>query len=91
MCLSVNLTRISRITCLLGAEMEARMKFFPWLSRAAKQNEKRSNPLDNPAVSLSSIDGWGWFLDVGLAQMQARRSTIKLHLRFRQYLHVSAF
>jgi HK97 family phage portal protein len=40
------------------------MRFFPWLSGPAK-NEKRSNPLDNPAVSLSSIDGWGWFLDGG--------------------------
>jgi len=27
--------------------------------------EKRGNPLDNPAVSFSSIDGWGWFLDGG--------------------------
>jgi HK97 family phage portal protein len=40
------------------------MRFFPWLSGPAK-NEKRSNPLDNPSVSLSSIDGWGWFLDGG--------------------------
>jgi HK97 family phage portal protein len=27
--------------------------------------EKRSNPLDNPSVSLSSVDGWGWMFDGG--------------------------
>jgi HK97 family phage portal protein len=27
--------------------------------------EKRSNPLDNPSVSLSSIDGWTWLGDGG--------------------------
>jgi phage portal protein BeeE len=42
------------------------MKFsLPWLSRATKQNKKRSNPLDDPAVSLSSIDGWAWIGDGG--------------------------
>jgi HK97 family phage portal protein len=49
------------------AESRTRMRFsLPWLqSRAAKRTEQRGNPLDNPAVSLSSIDGWGWFLDGG--------------------------
>jgi HK97 family phage portal protein len=27
--------------------------------------EKRGNPLDNPSISLSSIDGWGWLFDGG--------------------------
>jgi hypothetical protein len=29
------------------------------------QPSTRSNPLDNPAVSLSSIDGWAWMGDGG--------------------------
>jgi HK97 family phage portal protein len=42
------------------------MKFLPsWLSGAAKTNERRGNPLDNPAVPLSLGGGWGWLLDDG--------------------------
>jgi HK97 family phage portal protein len=30
-----------------------------------QQPEKRGNPLDNPSISLSSIDGWEWMFDGG--------------------------
>jgi HK97 family phage portal protein len=41
------------------------MKLFPWQSRAAKQQEKRSNPLDNPSNSLSLTGGWEWLFSGG--------------------------
>jgi hypothetical protein len=50
----------------IGAESRTRMKFsLPWLSKATKQNEKRSNPLDNPSVRFRSIVGWAWMGDGG--------------------------
>jgi HK97 family phage portal protein len=41
------------------------MKLFPWQSRAAKQQEKRSNPLDNPSNSLSLTGNWEWLFSGG--------------------------
>jgi HK97 family phage portal protein len=35
------------------------------ISLGLQQPEKRGNPLDNPAVSLSSVGDWGWMLDGG--------------------------
>jgi hypothetical protein len=63
MCLSFNLTRITHIPCLLGVEMETRMKIFPWLSRAAKQDEKRDAlEVQGNGFNLGAI--WS-FLDGG--------------------------
>jgi HK97 family phage portal protein len=45
--------------------MEQHEKLFPWQSRATKQQEKRSNPLDNPSNSLSLTGGWEWLFSGG--------------------------
>jgi hypothetical protein len=65
MCLSVNLTRITHIPCLLGVEMETRMKIFPWLSRAAKQDEKRDALEVQGGGGLFNLGAIWSFLDGG--------------------------
>jgi hypothetical protein len=65
MCLSVNLTRISHVYWG-GAEMETRMRFFPWLqSRAAKQHEKRDALEVIGGGGLSNLSAIWSFLDGG--------------------------
>ena len=40
------------------------MRFFPWQSRATKQNEKRDG-LEVPGVGLSNLNAIWSFLDAG--------------------------
>ena len=63
MCLGVNLTRIRIPHVYWGQKAETRMKFFPWLSRAAKQHEKRDG-LETQGVGFNLGAIWS-FLDGG--------------------------